>query len=294
MLNGLGLFAGVGGIELGLERSGASRPVCFVEKNKYCQDVLSKRFPEVPIWDDVKTFDGKYWKGKIDIISGGFPCQDISGSGKGEGIKEGTRSGLWFQYKRIIGEIQPLFALIENVRDITIRGLNIVLADLASIGYSSEWFVLSASDMGAPHLRKRCFILAYPSLMRSGRWNSEKRGIQRRNLEQEKQTRGSVWNKVKRCCGLCAEELSDSHEINDDGCRHGASKVRGGESFPSILSGSESKIRWTVEPGVGRVADGVPSRVDRLKCLGNAVVPQCAEYIGRLIMEAIGNGKNQR
>lgn len=197
MFNGLGLFAGIGGLELGLHRSGLVRSVCFVEREPYAQQVLRHRFPNTAIWDDVCTFDGKPWKGIIDFISGGFPCQDISVAGKGAGIKEGTRSGLWSEFCRIIGEIRPQFALIENVtallswfdvegrtalptldvhidRDrrrigeritmdvIQEQGITICIRDLAKIGYSSEWCIISAKDMGGCHLRKRCFIVAYP------------------------------------------------------------------------------------------------------------------------------------
>ena len=162
MLNELGLFAGINGIGLGLERAGLSHPACFVEFDSYAQKVLAKRYPEVPIWDDVRTFDGKPWKGHIDIISGGFPCQDISVAGKGKGIQEGTRSGLWLEFKRIISEVRPRFAVIENVPMLTVRGGTGVIADLAEIGYNAEWSVISAKGVGGCHLRKRMFIVAYP------------------------------------------------------------------------------------------------------------------------------------
>jgi DNA (cytosine-5)-methyltransferase 1 len=236
MLNGLGLFAGIGGLEIGLERAGLVSPVCFVEKDAYAQKVLAKRFPEVPIWDDVTTFDGKAWKGYIDFISGGFPCQDVSASGKQEGIKSGTRSGLWFEFKRIVGEIRPTMFVAENVAAILIRGGVRVIADLAEIGYNAEWCVISASEMGAPHLRERVFILAYANTDCVKRENTQER-------------QDSV--RLSKCMA--------PPKIQMRGCE------------PPILGDDH----------------GIPNRVDRLKCLGNAVVPQCAEYIGRLIMDRI-------
>jgi len=195
MLNGLGLFAGIGGLELGLERSGLVRTRCFVEFDPYAQRVLARRFPDVPIWDDVRSFHAP--EGSFDAISFGFPCQDISVAGRRAGIEEGTRSGLWSEGKRIISEVRPSICLIENVaalfswfdiegrtalpeidlsnpgdRDrigeeiimdvIQEQGITICIRDLAEIGYNAEWCIISAADMGAPHLRKRIFIVAYP------------------------------------------------------------------------------------------------------------------------------------
>ena len=356
MLNGLGLFAGIGGLELGLERSGLSRTVCFVESEPYAQGILRKHWPEVPIWDDVKTFDGSSLEGEIDIISGGFPCQDISGAGKGAGLKEGTRSGLWFEFLRIIGEVRPIFAVIENVPVLTLRGGTRVIEDLASIGYNAEWVIISAFEMGAPHLRKRIFIVAYPEGIGYGGGDHQERRIQGRELEQIKPEGGSLRDQTQGRGREGGEDVADPEgprggsiyqgqreegggAIDLDGCSQnvadsegiaertglrqgqsgrfggGRSADRGGEDVenpngngrdemeqsdgggdycPWMLRPPEQSNEyprgsewWSAEPDVGRVAHGISDRVDRLKCLGNAVVPQCSEYIGRLIMEAI-------
>jgi DNA (cytosine-5)-methyltransferase 1 len=246
MLNGLGLFAGIGGLEVGLERAGLVSPVCFVEKNDYAQKVLAKRFPEVPIWDDIITFDGKAWKGYIDFISGGFPCQDVSCAGKREGL-DGARSGLWSEYRRIISEIRPLFAHIENVTGLYTAGIERIDADLAEIEYSIEWMPLSAKEIGADHLRSRIFGIAYPFSER---------------LEAYRNNRSSK----------------------------AIQKIR--SSNKDYFANARGRF-WETASRTYRGIDGVPDRVDRLKCLGNAVVPQCAEYIGRLIMDRIKGRYNK-
>ncbi|MFR6355846.1 DNA cytosine methyltransferase [Akkermansia sp.] len=161
-MNELHLFAGVGGGILGSELLGI-RTVCAVELEPYPASVLLARqndgiLPPFPVWDDVCTFDGRPWRGLVDVVSGGFPCQDISAAGKGAGI-DGERSGLWREMRRIINEVRPKFAFLENSPLLVGRGLTRVLGDLAEIGYDAEWLVLGADDVGAPHVRKRIWIL---------------------------------------------------------------------------------------------------------------------------------------
>jgi DNA (cytosine-5)-methyltransferase 1 len=165
----LHLFAGAGGGILGGILLGHTC-VCAVEIEPYCRQVLLQRqrdgcLPKFPIWDDVRTFDGRPWRGVVDVVCGGFPCQDISCAGSRRGI-EGERSGLWSEFARIISEVRPRFAFIENSSDLAIRGLNRVLADLAALGMDAIWGVFSACATGAPHMRFRLFVLAYP---KSGR-----------------------------------------------------------------------------------------------------------------------------
>jgi DNA (cytosine-5)-methyltransferase 1 len=162
-MNELHLFAGVGGGILGGMLLGHT-PVCAVEIEPYCRKVLLQRqrdsiLPRFPIWDDIRTFDGRDWQGKVDIVCGGFPCQDISAAGKGAGI-EGERSGLWKEMARVVGEIRPSFVFVENSPMLTIRGLGRVLGDFSEMGYDARWCVMGADDMGAPHKRKRIWILA--------------------------------------------------------------------------------------------------------------------------------------
>jgi DNA (cytosine-5)-methyltransferase 1 len=165
-LRELALFAGAGGGILGGKLLGW-QTVCAVENEPYARDVLLARqndgcLEAFPIWDDVRTFDGRPWRGIVDVVSGGFPCQDISAAGKGAGI-EGERSGLWTEFARIIGEVQPSFVFVENSPMLASRGLGTVLGDLAAMGFDAEWGVLGAHHSGAPHKRDRIWILARDS-----------------------------------------------------------------------------------------------------------------------------------
>jgi len=162
-VNELALFAGAGGGILGGVLSGW-RTVAAVEIEEYPRAVLLRRqadglLPRFPVWDDVRTFDGKPWRGRVDVISGGFPCQDISAAGKGAGIN-GARSGLWSEFARIIGEVRPRYVLVENSPMLVGRGLTRVLGDLASLGFDARWGVIGAHHAGAPHKRDRIWIVA--------------------------------------------------------------------------------------------------------------------------------------
>jgi DNA (cytosine-5)-methyltransferase 1 len=157
-LNVLDLFSGIGGFSLGLERAGM-RTVAFCEIDPFCRRVLAKHWPSVPIFDDVTKLRGPD-VGSVDVICGGFPCQDISLAGKGAGLA-GERSGLWRDYARLIGELRPSYVIVENVAALLGRGLGDVLGDLASLGYDAEWHCIPASAIGAPHRRDRLWIVAY-------------------------------------------------------------------------------------------------------------------------------------
>jgi DNA (cytosine-5)-methyltransferase 1 len=162
-MNELALFAGAGGGILASHLLGW-RTVCAVERDAYAAQVLAQRqtdglLPPFPIWSDVRNFDGRRWRGVVDIVSGGFPCQDISGAGPGTGI-EGSRSGLWKDMARIIGEVLPSDVYLENSPMLVGRGLALVLGELAEMGYDSEWCLVSAADLGAPHKRDRIWLLA--------------------------------------------------------------------------------------------------------------------------------------
>lgn len=200
-LNELALFAGAGGGILGSILLG-HRIICAVECEPYCQAVLIQRqkdgiLPPFPIWDDVRTFDGTRWRGKVDIVSGGFPCQDISPAGGGKGL-DGEKSGLWFEMRRIIGEIEPPIVFIENSAMLVSRGLQRVLDDLASLGFDATWGVFSACSVGAPHTRERLFIMAHSNEVG---WK-ERVGIG----ERKKQEVGpcSIW-------GSCKQEREDGY-----------------------------------------------------------------------------------
>lgn len=173
-LREMALFAGAGGGILGGKLLGWEC-VCAVEWEPYPAAVLAARqnegfLPPFPIWDDVQTFDGRPWRGLVDVVSGGFPCQDISAAGKGAGIT-GERSGMWKHMARIIGEIRPSYVLVENSPVLTSRGLGVVLGDLATMGYDAEWGVLGAIHAGAPHRRERLWILAADANQITSEWN---------------------------------------------------------------------------------------------------------------------------
>src|SRR5688572_4450644 len=162
-MNVLDLFSGIGGFSLGLERAGM-RTVAFCEIDPFCRRVLAKHWPGVPCYDDVRSLTAERLAADgiaADVICGGFPCQDISVAGKGLGL-EGVRSGLWSEYARLIGEIRPRFVIVENVSALLSRGLGRVLGDLAALGYDAEWHCIPASAVGAPHIRDRIWIIAYP------------------------------------------------------------------------------------------------------------------------------------
>ena len=240
-MNELALFAGAGGGILGGHLLGW-RTVCAVEREPYAASVLAARqndgiLEAFPIWDDVCTFDGKPWRGLVNVVSGGFPCQDLSAAGKGAGL-DGARSGLWSEMARIVREVRPQFVYVENSPRLVDNGLDIVLRDLAEMGFDAEWGVLSAGDTGAPHVRERVWILAHND----------------------------------------SQRLQASREGgNDNGSSQGERRGRSEYLYSTAISGSSPiKYSWPSEPGMGRVANGVASRVDRLKAIGNGQVPRVA------------------
>ena len=182
-LNELHLFAGAGGGILGGILCGHTC-VCAVEIEPYCRKVLLQRqrdgiLPKFPIWDDVRTFDGKPWRGIVQCVCGGFPCQDISAAGKGAGI-DGTRSGMWHHMARVVGEVRPSYVFVENSPMLTSRGLGVVLADLSTLGFNAKWGVVSAADIGANHQRERiwiraeqCKFLSHAEHNGNGRWKQQ-------------------------------------------------------------------------------------------------------------------------
>jgi len=201
-MNELALFAGAGGGILGGHLLGW-RCVCAVEWEPYPAAVLAARqnegfLPPFPIWDDVQTFDGRPWRGLVDVVSGGFPCQDISAAGKGAGIT-GERSGMWKHMARIIGEVRPRYVLVENSPVLTSRGLGVVLGDLAALGYDAEWGVYGAGDIGRPHLRERLWILAYDP--NGKRWQTNE-SVERLLAEEEERGKKDIARNLAGAVGL--------------------------------------------------------------------------------------------
>ena len=281
-MNELALFAGAGGGILGGQLLGW-RTVCAVEWEPYPASVLFARqndglLPHFPIWDDVQTFDGKPWRGIVDVISGGFPCQDISCAGKGAGI-EGQKSGMWKEFARIISEVRPQYVFVENSPMLTARGLGTVLGDLASMGFDAEWGVLSAADVGANHQRDRIWIVAY-----SNNITSQIRGNDFANEAASGERNDYIARSGSNGCGQFDTEKNEELAYsNSTQCEGNERSIRG-EQKHSDFGGSSW---WATEPNVGRVADGVAARVDRLKAIGNGQVPLCAATAFKLLKERL-------
>jgi DNA (cytosine-5)-methyltransferase 1 len=257
------LFSGIGGLELGLERAGLGHTVWQVEINPYCRQVLAKHWPNVERHEDVRAFrPGE----RVDLVCGGFPCQPWSVAGKRRGHDDERH--LWPEFARVIDEAQPTWVVGENVPGLRARGLRGVLADLAARGFDVEWTDIRASDVGAPHRRERIFIVAS---------HPERLGVR---LEP-----GWLSGALRTSAALASEHgdgggpLADA---NGKGLEVGQLESARAERAPAER-GRLQGFSWPAEPDVGRVAHGVSRRVDRLAALGNAVVPQVAEVIGRAI-----------
>jgi DNA (cytosine-5)-methyltransferase 1 len=267
-MNVLDLFSGIGGFSLGLERAGM-RTVAFCEVDPLCRRVLAKHWPGVPIFDDVRTTKGAA-VGPVDVICGGFPCQDISAAGARAGI-DGARSGLWSEYARIIGEIRPRYVIVENVADLLVRGIHRVLGDLAALGYDAEWHCIPAAAVGADHWRDRVWIIAYPYSAGSVPVHIIGREQRQEKVGEDAADRDRSrlpWRVQAGTIGADARAISPWLGL----------ALSAPIAFPE-LDGAGS-------PVLGRGEDGIPDRVDRMRSLGNSVVPQIPEIIGRAIMNA--------
>ena len=287
MLKLLDLFSGIGGFSLGLERTGGFETVAFCEIDKFCQKILRKHWPNVRQYTDIKNLTAAQLTADgitVDAICGGFPCQDISVAGSNAGMGEGTRSGLWSEYARLVGELRPRYVIVENVSALLGRGLDRVLGDLAALGYDAEWHCIPASAVGAPHRRDRVWIVAY-----SVCGGCETRCVCKPRENGCKTRRGGATQfeqSSKVSIPLAHADIAGLQIINETrDSRQTASRIIAGGELERSYSESGAK-QWRVEPNVGRVANGVPARVDRLKSLGNAVVPQIPEIIGRAILSS--------
>ena len=274
-MNELALFAGAGGGILGGKLLGW-RTVCAVEWEPYPASVLCARqndglLPPFPIWDDIQTFDGNPWRGIVDVVSGGFPCTDISAAGKGAGI-DGENSGLWREMARVICEVQPRFAFVENSSMLTSRGLGRVLGDLASMGFDARWGVLGAADVGANHQRDRIWIVAKSN---GKPITPPPPTLAHANSTYEQRNERTERTQAQHANPDSTSELAHTENSGDVwrnwvmGFAQEEHKHRGGQS-------NGRRKWWETEPNVGRVADGVAARVDRLKAIGNGQVPLCA------------------
>lgn len=260
------LFSGIGGLEHGLELAGLGRVVFQVEKDPYCRAVLAKHWPHVERFEDVREF---HPTGPVDVLCGGFPCQPWSLAGDRK--ETADERHLWPEYVRIIAEARPSIVIAENVPGLRARGLRLVLADLARLGFDAEWTMLSAADVGAPHLRRRLFIVAtHPErveLRLQPGWCGGKGGA------------GAPLAAIDGEARVVAHAYGEGLEVG------GEQPAR--EELPTAERGCGADRRWPSESGIRRTSHGVPNRLDRLRALGNAVVPQVAEVIGRAIVEAL-------
>lgn len=237
------LFSGIGGLDLGFERAGFTiRWQCEIDP--FCRSILKKHWPDISCYEDVRTIDPE----PVDILIGGFPCQNISSAGKREGL-HGEKSSLWFSYLRLIDHLRPRYAVVENTRDLASRGLGTILGGVAEIGYNAEWDVVPAENCGAPHRRPRTVIVAYANRDGLGRQQTPR---------------------------VYAERESGDH-------------LDGRRLYPPTRRVEAWAGDRMPQPLVHRVADGIPGRVDRVKALGNAVVPQWAEWIARSIAAYCGD-----
>ena len=276
-LNELALFAGAGGGILGGKLLGW-RTVCAVEWEPYPASVLCARqndgfLPPFPIWNDVQTFDGKPWRGIVDVVSGGFPCQDISSAGKGAGIN-GERSGMWREMARIICEVEPRFVFVENSPMLTSRGLGAVLGDLASMGFDAKWGVLGAADVGANHQRDRIWIVGKylpPPHLAHAHSTHEQRNKRTERTQSEHANIDSTG------------ELANTTQLLGNGGNAYRQRQKISEFRNCHGTFGQNHHWWEVEPNVGRVADGVAARMDRLKAIGNGQVPLCAATAWRIL-----------
>lgn len=289
-MNELHLFAGTGGGILGGMLLGHTC-VCAVEIEPYCRKVLLQRqrdgiLPKFPIWDDVRTFDGKPWRGKIDVVCGGFPCQDISCAGKGAGIG-GARSGLWSEFARIVREVRPRYVFVENSPMLARRGLGRVLGDLSEIGYDARWCVMGANDVGAPHIRKRMWILAYARHKCGGHsFRQRIRGTCERELEKtEWQSETVAVARPSQTPATMADAEMPRREsgvIRQIQRQFGRGDTR---EIPQWWQRDPADEVGAFESQLGRVADGVANRVDRLKAIGNGQVPLVVATTFNILMK---------
>lgn len=275
-MNELALFAGGGGGILGGLLLGW-RTVCAVELDPYARSILLARQKDqilgpFPIWDDVCTFDGAPWRGSVDVVSGGFPCQGVSAANPtGKGLAD-PRSGLWSQMARVISEVRPAWVFVENSPLLISRGMDRVLSDLASMGYHAAWGVIGAHHMGAPHKRDRIWIVAHAESERINGINGGDRGGALARCQAEPKSNGGR----KGVAHSNGKRQSQPERHHQEKRRR---PLDGREELDAAAGGGW----WLSEPGVGRLAHGVADRMGKLRALGNGQVPAVAAFAFRYL-----------
>jgi DNA (cytosine-5)-methyltransferase 1 len=299
----LDLFSGIGGFSLGLEATGGFETAAFCDIDPYCRNVLKKHWPNVPIFEDIKKLKGTDI-GTVDIITGGYPCQPFSVAGKQKGVKD--KRHLWPEYFRLVKECRPTWVIGENVSGHIKLGLDSVIEDLESQGYATRTFSISASSIGANHKRERIWIVA----------NSDNRHTSHKNNSSSCNEEKNEGNRFTECGNRQFNKRPNKNVANAYGVNDAIGRVDrtiqetgGSGSIDERRSGTnangfsqssknetlDSKKQftnqnyWKTEPNVGRVVNGVPNRVDRLKALGNSLIPQIPFYIGQTILRTYEN-----
>lgn len=274
MLNGLDLFSGIGGMSIALNEW--VRPVAYCEIDPYCQAALFSNMSrgslvKAPIWDDIRTLEGDQMWRDVDIIYGGFPCQDISVAAHGKGL-DGERSGLYWQIHRLAKEIKPAWIFLENVPAICTKGAWDVVSSLAEIGYDCRWCTLSAASIGAPHIRERWFLLAHSNTQHSGSSSSSIKGSDQQAICDSSEGANSSGQ---------SQGMDSSQTVANSRCEPERSQI---ESKRSSHYSPRRCGFWDVEPEMGRVADGIPNRSHRIRALGNAVVAWQAQEAFKILI----------
>ena len=290
------LFSGIGGFELGVERAiPNAKTVWQVEENTYCQTILKKHWPDAQIYDDIRTVTADELE-SVEILLGGFPCQDLSIAGKQKGVYDGKKSSLWWEMHRVIGIVRPRVVIMENVANIVRVGGTTVVASLTKIGYDCEWTVIrSGADFGAPHLRRRWFCVAYPAGIRCGTSSYPEREHQHRIYKQWNTTQ-SEQQRSKRQLGIGShgDVATNAHGIRPTKTQHGRvtqafskrTKIQCGR--PSGNKSNQTYWQQTPspQPTVCSMDDGVSTRLARLKALGNSIVPQASEWVAQQVLNS--------
>jgi len=292
-MRNLDLFSGIGGFTYAAERLvGGITTTQFVETDKYCQKILKKHWPDKPIHDDIRTFKAE--RGQFDLFTIGFPCQDLSVAGNKQGIGEGTRSGLFYESIRLLREVRPRFALFENVRNLLSHEggetFQEILFQIAKSGYSCEWAVISAKDLGACHLRERIWIVAYTNSERLQRGERNSQGEGRKILSSEQHDRSEIRSETGCTDGIQSEKRDATSRISPSSDTDSKRLQRLRREYELQESSKERQIIWRSQPHtlnpnwkgyiskptLCRGDDGLSNRVARLKALGNSIVPACA------------------
>ncbi len=288
----LDLFSGIGGFSYAAERIvGGYKTTQFVEIDPYCQSVLRKNFPNVPIHDDIKTFTAK--QGQFDVFTIGFPCQDLSVAGRQKGIGEGTRSGLFYESIRLLREVRPRFALFENVRNLLSHEkgetFQEILFQIAKAGYDAEWSVISAKDLGACHLRQRLWIVAYSNSFRCGGGSSEGCSMQEWQLLQREQKRREVGSQIERC------SINTSNP-NDDGSST-SKRIRIDEETSGSTQKRENKVSESERGSKSRSGGTIQQTSktsDSTNSISNGTQSDCEELETPIWTHAFLNSKERR